>query len=208
MTFINPLHQLPLRDGMRAVSAALADWAILQVDPVGILLPSWRLRSLQHDPTRRQLFAPQNKYQQFQCFHDTSKWCGVLLNLSHQWERIFHPVAVEHATQYLSFLHHLPLIQPYPYTQARAWRHPTEIGANPIIGWVTEHMTNQDPHNAELFIQHLSIHWLNRYTLEELPTNSYDPSREVQKLRGYVLYSIAMNFEHRQIDTPEECEQL
>ena len=208
MTFANPLHQLPLRTSMRVLGAALTDWAILQSDPTGMVLPSWRLRSLQQDVSRIQQFTLQNKYQQFQCYHDTVKWYGVLWSWSHQYQTMFQSSCLLQAGSYLDSIQLISRYHRYPYTQAQAWHHPTDTATIPIIGWITERMINQDAHAAELFVKHLAIHWLSRYTLEELPTNSYDSSRDVHKLRGYVLFCIAMDFEHRQVNTPEECEQL
>jgi hypothetical protein len=204
----NPLHTLQLSQGMWVICDALADWAILSVDPSGRLLPSWRLRQVYDDQIHIHHFARQDKYQQFQCYKNTVKWCGFLWGLAHTHDTMFQEDAVRRAEQALEQSYHIKAVHAYPYDKARAWRKPYVEEALSVLGWITERMINQEEQQAEHFVESLLIDWLSAYSLDELPPNPNASSLGVDHRRGYVLYTMSLSFEHGVVKTPEECEKL
>jgi hypothetical protein len=96
----------------------------------------------------------------------------------------------------------ISIIQQYPYQIARAWHSEDSL---PIIGWITERMINLDEQAAEKFVQNLLIHWIQIYALDELPTNRPHET-ELNYRRGYLFYTMSVNFETVRLDTPDECE--
>jgi hypothetical protein len=204
MTFLNPLHKLSLDKGQFAAMDALSDWALLSVDPSAKTLPIWRLQSLSSASLRAtpgHTFVRQDKHRQFLCYKNTAKWCGFLSGLAYFCQELFQEEALYLAEEALA--REIPIRQRYPYQIARAWHSEENL---PIIGWITERMVNLDEHDAEIFIQNLFAHWVNAYSLDELPTNRPHET-DLHYRRSYFFYTMSLNFETVRFDSPDECEE-
>jgi hypothetical protein len=184
----------------------MADWAILSIHPCGRVLPMWELNHIPPEHIQVHQLVHQDKYQLFACFRKTSMWCGVLLDMAHRSSLLFRDDQVHEATRVVEVaIHEVASSMQYPHQYARLWHHPSDHLQLAQVAPIVEIMLRQSEEDAVRFMEQLIVHWLFPYGFEELPNNG-NQLNTLDLRRGYTLWEMAMQFEHGQLTTPDECE--
>jgi hypothetical protein len=206
MMLLNPLHSSPLHDSARTLTLAMADWAMLQVDSSGQVLPLWILNHLHDDMIVAHQFVPQNTFQLFECFKNTAMWQGFLYSLSYATERRFLPDRLQEAAVHLQQLKSPSSVQfSYPYQHSQCWHHPSDHQRLAHVAWIVEWMMSLPYEDSLRFMENLIVDWLQIYSFDELPSNGQLNTLDLR--RGYMLYTMGLEFETVALDSPEECER-
>lgn len=207
MIFHNPLHHLWLYDGARALTSAMADWAMLIIEPSGQVLPLWRLPHSNDPLMVAHILKRQTPDQQFTCFKNTAMWYGFLWRLSYDTERRFQADALEETAITLQQLTSTALTTfSYPYQYSRSWHAPSDGTLVPTVAWIVERMMHLTRDEALRFVAHLAIDWLRIYPFDELPSND-GKLQSIDLRRGYMLYGMAEQFETLALNSADACEQ-
>jgi hypothetical protein len=128
--------------------------------------------------------------------------------MSHRTETLFVPDHLEEVSFTLQTLVHASSKHySYPYQLSVCWHHPSDHGLLVHSGWIVETMINLSEQDAMYFMESLIVDWLRQYSFDELPSNN-DQLTTLDLRRGYMLWLMAMDFEHCALTSPDDCVQF
>jgi hypothetical protein len=210
MKFDPRFWQTPLYSFSQIIISALLDWATLQVDPEGAVVPDHVARRIKIiHPIGSNSVITQNAEQKSQWEHLVGRFYDRMIDFSKKPEIAFSTSAMAITNEYLR---EMPDLE--ETTQEK--RYPRHgIGRlsdpNPSPGTLqaqrlTEIMLHQDEENALRFLESVVLKWAGELPpgqVEQLraelpPRGDGDPTKTWSEadLRGYALFRIAESLEH------------
>ena len=195
MPFINPLPNFSLDRCHHIISQALADWAKLDIDPSGTLLPSHLFEIMkQVTSDAEQICKAQDEEQEQRWYENMSKCYLFFEKLAHNYDVTFSTQSIEEARAYLANVNHQTHVHPYPYDKARHWLIWSSLEEQIAISLLVEPMLNYLEEQAFYFMKCVLVDWLAQLNDAELYKKN--SGRALNHRRGYVLYLLMIDFEH------------
>jgi hypothetical protein len=226
MTFTNPLVQFePLGAGRQVAESTLANWAALSVEPSGSTLPwfpfHYELASAidSQRPPDHPMYRAEYWYRlqkpsstvpddsiyitafRVQTNRQAQTWythmrtcCSFFYGLGADWDQTFSPASIAAARDYLATVIPVEAAERGAYYHLRAAMWQLTESQRHAAEQLTEEMMARSQAEALAFMKWVLIDWLAGYSIDEL----YGESKQwpLNQHRGYLLYTMALSFEH------------